>query len=310
MPKPQPVILPAPGSTALFLVLRVPELARDGADAARTAATAPALWRAVSKLAPRARLAAGVAYGSALWDVVSPGARPRALHAFRETRGDGGAAPATAGDLLLHVTSQRADLNLELALRLRRALGARVEVAEEVHGFQYLDSRDLTGFIDGTENPSGARARAAAALIGREDAAFSGGSYVFTQRYVLDFARWSALPVAEQEAAVGRRKRDSKELPARRKPATAHISRTVIEEDGEELEIVRHSFPYGSTSEAGLFFIAYTRDLAIPERMLARMLGASGDGLHDRLMEFTRAVSGATFFAPSEVMLGRIARGN
>jgi len=73
----------------------------------------------------------------------------------------------------------------------------------------------------------------------------------------------------------------------------------VIEEDGEELEIVRHSFPYGTTSERGLFFIAYDKQLDTFEKMLSRMMGTSGDGLHDRLMDFTRAVSGATFFAPS-----------
>jgi len=290
MPKPQAVILPAPGLCALFLVLR-----------------APALARAVARLDARARLASAVAFGSALWDVASPGARPRGLHPFRLVAAADRRAPATPGDLLLHVTSKRPDLNLELAMRLRSALGARAEVVEEVHGFQYLDSRDLTGFIDGTQNPRGAKARAAAALIGRVDAAFAGGSYVFTQRYVHDLARWSALPVGEQEAAVGRRKRDSKELSAKAKPPTAHIARVVIEENGAELEIVRHSFPYGNTSECGLFFIAYTRDLAIPERMLERMLGASGDGLHDRLMDFTRAVSGATFFAPSEAVLHQLA---
>ena len=113
-----------------------------------------------------------------------------------------------------------------------------------------------------------------------------------------DLARWNELPVAEQERAVGRRKRDSRELSDRAKPASAHISRVVIEEAGEELEIVRHSFPYGTTSEHGLFFIAYTRDLGIPERMLARMFGAD-DGIHDRLLDFARAVSGASFFTPS-----------
>jgi putative iron-dependent peroxidase len=308
MLNPQPVIVLAARSTALFLVLRVPELAGDGAAAARIAAQTPALARSVAKLAPRAKLAAGIAYGSALWDVASPGAKPRALRPFTPIENGALSAPATPGDLLLHATSQRADLNLELALRLRAALGARAEVVEEVHGFQYLDSRDLTGFIDGTENPSGARARSDAALIGREDDAFAGGSYAFTQRYVHDLARWSRVPLAEQEGAIGRRKRDSKELSAKAKPASAHIARVVIEEDGEELEIVRHSFPYGTTSEAGLFFIAYTRDLGIPEKMLARMYGTSGDGLHDRLMEFTRAVSGASFFAPSAELLRKLAR--
>jgi putative iron-dependent peroxidase len=307
MSKPQAAILPAPGPTALFLVLRVPELARDGAEAARIAAGAPALARSVARFAPSARLASAIALGSALWDAASPGARPRGLRPFAPIESGGLRAPATPGDLLLHATSRRADLNLELAMRLRSALGARAEVVEEVHGFRYLDARDLTGFIDGTENPSGVRARAKAALIGREDAAFAGGSYVFAQRYVHDLARWSALPLAEQEGAIGRRKRDSKELSERAKPPTAHIARVVIEEHGEELEILRHSFPYGTTSEAGLFFIAYTRDLAIPERMLSRMMGTSGDGLHDRLMDFTRAVSGVTFFAPSESVLRRLA---
>jgi putative iron-dependent peroxidase len=178
---------------------------------------------------------------------------------------------------------------------------------DDVTGFRYLDGRDLTGFIDGTENPKGRKARARAALIGKEDPDFAGGSYVFTQRYVHDVARFGKLPLEEQEGAVGRRKRDSKELSDKKKPATSHISRVVIEEDGEELEIVRHSFPYGNLSESGLFFIAYTKDLEIPQKMLRRMYGISGDGLHDRLMDFTKAVSGAHFFAPAERMLRSLA---
>ncbi len=308
MATPQSAILPAPGSTALFLVLRVPDLARDGVEVARVAASTPALARGVAKLLPKAKLASTIAYGPALWDLASPSARPRALRPFAAIEGGALRAPATGGDLLVHATSQRADANFELARRLCAALGGRTEVLEEVHGFQYLDSRDLTGFIDGTENPSGAKARAAAALIGREDAAFAGGSYVLTQRYVHDLARFHALPLAAQEAAIGRRKRDSKELSAKAKPPTAHIARVVIEEDGEELQILRHSFPYGTTRESGLYFAAYTRDLAIPEKMLARMYGTSGDGLHDRLMEHTRAVSGAHFFAPSEAWLRKLAR--
>src|SRR5262249_6794869 len=156
----------------------------------------------------------------------------------------------------------------------------------------------LTGFIDGTENPKG-KARAGVALIGKEDPDFAGGSFVFTQRYVHDLEKFHGTPLAEQEGTIGRRKRDSKELPDKVKPPTAHISRVLTEEGGEELEIVRHSFPYGTVSEAGLFFIAYTKTLDTTEKMLARMFGSAGDGLHDHLMDFTRAVSGATFFAPS-----------
>ena len=298
MARPQTGILPEPSESALFLILRVRDRARSGASAARAAARVPALSAALAKSAPRDRLVSTLSFGPELWDVVSPGRRPKAFRSFPALDVRGRSAPATGGDLLLHTTSRRADLCFELALRLRRELGGSAEVMEEVHGFRYLDARDLTGFIDGTQNPKG-RVRAEVALVGREDPAFAGGSLVFTQRYLHDLASWEGLTVREQEAAIGRRKRDSRELADRVKPATAHIARVVIEEDGRELEIVRHSFPYGTTSECGLFFIAYTRDLAIPEKMLRQMMGASDDGLHDRLMEFTRAVSGATFFAPS-----------
>ena len=201
----------------------------------------------------------------------------------------------------------RRDLCFELGFEIRQQLGGSVEVLDEVEGFRYLDSRDLTGFIDGTENPKGRR-RARVALIGNEDPRFTGGSFVFTQRYVHDLARWNQLSRRDQEKVIGRSKRDSVELGERAKPPTAHISRVVIEENGEELEIVRHSLPYGTPSECGLFFIAYNRNLDTLEKMLARMLGTTGDGHHDRLLDFTRAVSGATFFAPSLGLLRGLGR--
>jgi putative iron-dependent peroxidase len=301
----QSAILPEPGPSALFLVLRVPRRAEDGPAVADVLSRVPALTARVAALDRRAKVASAVSLGSELWEVVSPGRRPAGLHPFVPLAVEGRSAPSTGGDILLHVVSRRGDLNLELAVRFRAALHDTVEVQDEVHGFRYLDSRDLTGFIDGTENPKGKR-RAQVALIGNEDPVFAGGSYVFTQRYVHDLRGWAALPEKEQEGIIGRRKRDSKELPERTKPPTAHISRVVIERAGEELEIVRHSFPYGTVSEAGLFFIAYTRSLDIPEAMLARMMGSAGDGLHDRLMDFSRAVSGATFFAPSLKVLRQL----
>jgi len=305
MVHPQSGIVPEPGPAALFLVLRVSGRPESAATVARALAGAPALTSKVAALDRKAKLVSTVSVGPDLWDRLSPGRRPARLRPFTALAAGARTAPATGGDVLVHVLSKREDLNVELGLRLKAALGDAVEVMDEVHGFRYLDSRDLTGFIDGTENPKG-RARPEVALIGREDAAFAGGSYVFTQRYVHDLAGWATVPVAEQEKIIGRRKRDSKELSDAHKPATAHIARTVIEEHGEELEIVRHSFPYARAGEAGLFFIAYTKDLRIPELMLARMMGTVGDGLHDRLMEHSRAVSGAHFFAPSLLMLRRL----
>lgn len=161
---------------------------------------------------------------------MSPGRRPRGLRQFRALDSGSLRAPSTGGDLLLHILSKRVDLNFELAARARGALGESVSVMDDVTGFRYLDGRDLTGFIDGTENPEG-RERAPVASIGSEDPDFAGGSYVFTQRYVHDLGKWAGVPLKEQEGAIGRRKRDSQELSDRTKPPTAHISRVVIEEN-------------------------------------------------------------------------------
>ncbi len=308
MPTPQAGILPAPQSNALFLILNVVNPTVNGKAVAKVAAGIPALVEKIGATDSRAKLVCTVSFGSELWNALSPKKRPAGLRPFTALAAEGLSAPSTGGDLLLHILSKRHDLNFELAMRVRTQLGGMVEVMDEVHGFQYLDSRDLTGFIDGTENPKGNKDRSAAALVGAEDAAFTGGSYVFTQRYIHDLAKWATVPPREQEKVIGRRKADSEELSEKAKPATAHISRTVIEENGEELEIVRHSFPYGTVSEKGLFFIAYCKTLDIPEKMLARMMGTSGDGHHDHLMHYSHAVSGANFFAPSLEVLATLGR--
>ncbi|MBI3783964.1 MAG: Dyp-type peroxidase [Deltaproteobacteria bacterium] len=303
MSQPQGGILPEPTSSALFLILRVRNPAQDVGAVLRVSARVPALVAKVAAADRRSRLVGNIGIGSEFWEVISPAKRPKRLRPFNAIDRR---APNTGGDVLLHIISRRPDLNFELAMRIMNELGDTVDVIDEVHGFRYLGTRDLTGFLDGTENPKG-KQRAVVALIGEEDPDFAGGSYVFTQRYVHDLKKWATVPLREQEGTIGRRKKDSKQLTDKVRPATAHISRVVIEEHGEELQIVRHSFPYGTLAEAGLFFIAYTKDLAIPEKMLSRMLGTSGDDLHDHLMDFTRAVSGATFFAPSLKVLRSLA---
>jgi len=308
MAQPQGGIVPEPSEHAHFAILRVRDPAAEARFVAREAARIPALVRKLEAAHPRARLACVVSFGSEFWDRIAPDRRPAGFRPFRPLESEARRAPRTDGDLLLHATSKRRDLCFELLRSVRDALGDRVEVMEEVQGFRYLDARDLTGFIDGTENPKGAKKRAAVALIGPEDKSFAGGSFVFTQRYVHDLGKWAALPVREQEKIIGRRKRDSQELSDRAKPPTAHISRVVIEENGSELEIVRHSFPYGSLDEAGLFFIAYNREIATFEKMLGRMVGTEGDGQYDRILEFTQAVSGANFFAPSLQTLRALGR--
>jgi len=297
MPTPQPGVLPAGGAHAYFLTCMV-------ADDAERAAVIKAIRdilpsaRALATKAKTARLLCSLGIGSELWNRLSPESRPTGLRPFHAVKANGRVAPATGGDLFLQITSNRHDLNLDLAMGLVRRLQSLATVTEEIHGFRYRDSRDLTGFIDGTENPKG-KARAVAALIGEEDRSFAGGSYVAVQRYVHDLEQWRRLDDREQEQIIGRTKRGSVELPKPKKPETAHISRVVIERDGAELQILRQSYPWGTVREAGLYFVAYTKSLDVFDVMLARMMGTTGDGLHDRLMEFSRAVTGATFFVPS-----------
>ena len=306
MSTPQSAIVPEAGNHASFFIF---DMARDSAARqalARAAAGLPALLNELGRDDPAAALVGSVAFGAEYWELLHPAGAPPGLAPFREIHGVK-SAPATGGDVLVHVHSNRHDLNFEVLRRFFEPLRQHARVLEEVHGFQYLDSRDLTGFIDGTENPKG-EARAAVALIGDEAARFAGGSHVLTQRYVHRLRDWQRLAVEEQEKIIGRTKPDSVELPAEEKPPTAHISRVVIEEDGEELEIVRHSMPYGEVAgEAGLFFLAYSKERRIFDRMLERMFGAAGDGLHDHLMDYTEPRSGAYFFAPSLEMLQSLA---
>lgn len=298
MPTPQLKIEAQPRAHALVLILRVVDPAENSAQAARALARIPSLAEQVAAIDTSSGLVCVVGFGADFWKVMSPAKRPAALTPFKPRRAGERVAPASGGDLMFHINSDRADLNFELALRVRDLFGPLAEVMEEARSLNYLDGRDLTGFIDGTENPQGAE-RAAAALVGGEDPDFAGGAYVFIQRYIHDLARWRTLPIGEQEKIIGRRKSDSAELAGGEKPPTAHISRVSIEEDGRELQIVRYGFPCGTTSDAGLFFIAYARNPGIPEKMLDRMIGQGAAAPHDRLLEFTRAVFGATFFAPS-----------
>ena len=205
--------------------------------------------------------------------------------------------PATEPDLLIWVHSDRHDRNFEVVLAARRALAGCATQLEDLPAFVYRDSRDLTGFIDGTENPDAAEGRELAVVA---EGPGAGGAVVFTQRWVHDLDGFHALEVAEQEQVIGRTKVDSVELDG--PPETSHVGRVVIEDDdGEEMEIYRRSVPYGNSTEAGLFFIAFPGDLAIIDAMLARMIG--NDGPHDRVTDFSTAVSGAYLFAPSQAAL-------
>jgi putative iron-dependent peroxidase len=257
--------------------------------------------RAIGFRDPTKRLSLVTSIGSDAWDRLFAGPRPARLHPFVALTGPRHTAPATPGDLLFHIKGETMDVCFELAGRIVKAMAGAITVVDEVHGFRFFDNRDLLGFVDGTENPVDDEAVAATA-IGDEDPDFAGGSYVHIQKYVHDMAAWEALPVTEQERVIGRTKADDIEFDDAVKPANSHIALNVItDEDGNELDIVRHNMPFGTvgSGESGTYYIAYARDPEITERMLHNMFVGDPPGNTDRILDFSTALTGGLFFTPT-----------
>jgi putative iron-dependent peroxidase len=228
------------------------------------------------------------------------------LHPFREIRAPGRHAVATPGDLLFHIRAQHFDLCFELGTQIMAHLGDAISAVDEVHGFRYFDARDLLGFVDGTENPTG-QAAMDATLIGAEDEAFAGGSYVIVQKYLHDLAGWNALPTEEQERIIGRTKLSDIELDDASKPSSAHNALTTIVVDGKEIKILRDNMPFGRAGgEFGTYFIGYSRSPGTIEEMLENMFIGKPPGNYDRLLDFSRAVTGGLFFVPSATFLDNV----
>ena len=284
---------------AIFLTLTVEDGAEDGVR--DVLADASGLKRSVGFRIPEGELTLVVGIGDTIWDRLFGSPRPAELHPFRELSGPRHTAPATAGDLLFHIRAHRLDLCFELAQRLTDRLAGSARVVDEVHGFRSFDDRDLLGFVDGTENPEGA-ALAATVLIRDEDPDFAGGSYVIVQKYVHDLSTWDALPVEEQERAIGRTKLSDLELPDDVKPSNSHVAlNTIVDENGDEQQIVRMNMPFGSVGagEFGTYFIGYARTPAVIEQMLTNMFVGNPPGNTDRILDFSTALTGNLFFVPT-----------
>ncbi len=293
MSKPQSGILPEGNQHALFVTLEI----LGGKKVAAAVAKVPELTAALSVAHPGANLSSVVGIGYNAWGSLYAQQCPAQLQPFRARQDGGRTAPSTAGDILLHIRSERPDVNFILSRLIMAQFGSTVKVIEEVSGYQYLDSRDMTGFIDGTENPAGDH-REEVALVHDEPGHIS-GSYISMQRYIHDLASWEQLPVKTQEAHIGRTKADDIQLRDDDKSPTSHITRAVVEENGEELKILRHSMPYGGAQEAGLLFIAYSGKADHFDKILDQMVTADEHGHYDHLLDFTHAVTGNNFFAPS-----------
>ncbi|MFZ0297093.1 MAG: Dyp-type peroxidase [Candidatus Sulfotelmatobacter sp.] len=266
-----------------------------------------ALVRAVEFRDLEGSLSCVMGFGSNVWDRVFGTPRPAELHPFREFRAETRHAVSTPGDLLFHIRAKRMDLCFELATQIMTRLGNAVSAVDEVQGFRYFDDRDLLGFVDGTENPRGA-AVIEAALIGEEDSAFSGGSYVIVQKYLHDVGAWNALSTEAQERIIGRSKLSDIELDDSVKPTSAHNALTTIVENGKEIKILRDNMPFGQPShgEFGTYFIGYSRSPRTIEQMIENMFIGRPPGNYDRILDFSRAVTGCLFFVPSATFLDNV----
>ncbi len=305
---PQPVVAQLTRA-AIFLVVTVNSGEENEAAVRTLCGDLAALLRAVGFRDIEGRLSCVIAFGSDAWDRLFGAPKPRELHPFREIHGRHHAV-ATPGDILFHIRAVRMDLCFELATQIMSRLRGAVSAADEVHGFNYFDDRDLIGFVDGTENPVD-QAAVNAAIIGDEDVAFAGGSYVIVQKYLHDLTRWNEVPVAEQEGIVGRTKLSDIELDDAVKPTSAHNALTTIIEDGEQLEIVRDNMPFGDAGkgEFGTYFIGYARSPRRIEQMLENMFVGRPPGNYDRLLDFSRAVTGTLFFVPSATFCENVTSG-
>jgi putative iron-dependent peroxidase len=288
---------------AIFLVVTVNPGPEHAAAVRAFCGDLTALLKAVGFRDLEGRLSCVMAFGSDAWDRLFGAPRPKDLHPFREIRGRHHAV-ATPGDILFHIRAVRMDLCFELATQIMARLGGAVSTLDEVHGFNYFDDRDLIGFVDGTENPVDQGA-IDATIIGEEDAAFAGGSYVIVQKYLHDLDKWNTLPIEQQEKIIGRTKLSNIELDDAVKPTSAHNALTTIMEDGKQLEIVRDNMPFGEVGkgEFGTYFIGYARSPTRIEQMLMNMFVGRPPGNYDRLLDYVRVVTGTLFFVPSATFL-------
>ncbi len=239
-----------------------------------------------------------ISFGKKAWDWINPDWAPEGFAEFREVIGQQGhTMPSTQRDLFFWLNSNHKDNNFDISRAIHNEMKSLATLETEQEGFRYHDSRDFTGFIDGTENPKEDE-RYGIALVAEGNPG-AGGSHVFTQKWIHDLDAFHALPVEMQEKVIGRTKQDSIELEGDAMPDNSHVSRSDAKVDGVAMKIYRRSTPFGNVSEHGLYFLAFACHPYRIQIQLERMTGATEDKIHDKLMEYSKPVTGSYWFAPS-----------
>jgi len=244
-----------------------------------------------------------LAFGPALCDALRIPGHP--VSPFEEINGkDGKIARATQHDLLLWIQGDSRDRVFDVALSIHKKLSKTFQRELEIAGFIRAEARDLTGFIDGSANPKGDLITETAFVP--DGIAGAGGAYVLTQKWQHNLPAFDSLSVPEQEKVIGRTKIDSIELEGYDMPPDSHVSRTDVAVGGETQRIYRRSFPYGTLEDHGLYFLAFAHDQNRFDLQLRRMYGVTEDGIRDRITDFSTAITGSYFFAPSTDTLREI----
>lgn len=306
---PQDVVGKA-GKNAIFIVYKI--LSKpDTTDRIKdVCGNFTGLIRSMQNRFPEGGFSAVVGFGAEAWKIYfSDLGTPRELSPFEEIKGDKFTAVSTPGDLFFHIRANDMGLCHEFASIIDDKLTGVVESIDETHGFRYLDGKAIIGFVDGTENPAIDLDPYFFGVIGEEDHQFAGGSYVFVQKYIHDMVSWNATSIYEQEKVIGRHKFNDVELSDEEKPANAHNAVTNIQDDeGNDLKIIRGNMPFSNTSrgEYGTYFIGYASTFTTTRKMLENMFVGSPKGNTDRLLDFSTAVTGTLFFAPSYNLLNKM----
>ena len=246
-----------------------------------------------------------IGFRPSLWRKLSPQDAPTEVHDFdAEVRGaDGYAMPATQADVWVWLAAASYDVVFDLGKEAVEALSEHAKLAREIRGWSYRHNRDLTGFEDGTKNPTLDEAPEIALIADGNPGA--GGSVLLFQQWRHDGNAFHELTEPKQEAVIGRTKADSIELEGKAMPDDSHVQRTTLDVDGQELKIFRRNVPYGTVKEHGTLFIGFSADQIRLQRMLEQMAGI--DGPRDALTRYTTPLTGAYYFIPSIQALRRFA---
>ena len=240
-----------------------------------------------------------LAIGTDYWYELYPDIIPKELAPFPDIHCEDRNAPNSPGDLFILIKADRIDICHAIGVEIVQLLKPHVDLYEEVRGFRYLDGRDLTGFVDGAENPRGMK-KFDVAIVGADDPEFTGGSYLHIQRYQLNMQKWQLLPIAKQQQIMGRQKIDNRLLDTADLATDSFTARVQITTPNKNNSaLLTQNMPYGDMSTQGLYCVFCANSPLPFIKLLKSRIFGDDEGHYDKLLDYITAETGGAFFAPS-----------